>query len=131
MITSLSKKYLWYCYIVVLIICGIARMLERIQTDSGGLASRYAPVLIAVVVSVGIYGSANNKPVFVRWFWQCLYIVLGLAAVVATVMFAYLLLFVGLSTLPAATILLIVSIVLLPALIKLRIYVHKTPGCWQ
>ena len=131
MATSLSKKYLWYSYIVLLVFCGIARMLERIYTDSGGLASRYAPVIIALVVSLGIYGSANNKAFIERWFWFGLYIVLGLAVVVAAVISVYLLLFIGLNTLPTAAILLTASAVLTPAIIKLRSYVNRTAGYWQ
>ncbi|MBU3023964.1 hypothetical protein [Aestuariibacter sp. A3R04] len=131
MLQGRSGKYFWYCYILLLIAFSIARMVERIYSESGGFSSRYTPLFVALVVSLGIYGSVNNKPFFARWFWQCLYITIGVAIAVAVMTSVYLLLFVGLSTLPAVTLLLIVSTFVFPALLNLRSYTKKTTGNWR
>jgi len=41
--------------------------------DSGGFASQYLQLILAVIPSLGIYACVNSKPLFKQWFWKSFY----------------------------------------------------------
>jgi hypothetical protein len=61
---------LWSLYTLGVLAPGFGRTVERIMRDSGGLPSRYGPMLGAVVVAVGVVGYLSSRPVGRAWVWK-------------------------------------------------------------
>lgn len=124
-------KYFWHFYIALLLSLSIGRLVERILIESGGFASRYLPVIAVLILSVGIYGSIKNKPILSRWFWLIVFAISILASALAIAFSAYLALFVGAGAMLGVTLLLLTTVLLIPAQLKLRDYISKTNKYWS
>lgn len=124
-------KYFWHFYIALLLSLSIGRLVERILLESGGFASRYLPVIFVLVLSVGIYGSIKNKPILSRWFWLIVFAISLLASALAIAFSAYLALFAGGGAMLGASLLLLATVLLIPAQLKLRNYISKSNACWS
>ena len=118
----MMMRYGWHLYILLLLSVSIARMIAKIMSGTGGFSSRYLPVILALIISVGIYGSIRNAPIFKRWFWLTTVYVLALFSVTAVVFSIYLLLFIGSSSNYAASLLILTVGISIPAQIKLKQY---------
>ncbi len=123
-------KNFWYLYILLLVSLSGGRMIERILSESGGFSSRYLPLIATVLISIGIYGCMNNKPVLKRWVWRTVFTSTAFLSLAALVFSAYLVIFVGGSSVTSVGLLLLVVIILIPAQIKLRKYYLKSSGYW-
>ena len=127
---SRTMKFVWYCYIFLLVSLGVARAVERILKDSGGFFSQYLLLILAVIFSIGVYGCINKKSVFTLWFWQCFYWI-SLLLSLLFVTFALYVIFIMQDSSVFWTILLILAVVfLIPAQIKIRQYGFKQPEYW-
>lgn len=112
----------WIGYCVILLTLGVTRGIERIVIGSGGFMSRYLPIIIAAVISFGIYHCLENRAIIHQKFWLLVYwllIVVNLMSVGAIIIvFLY-----QLHSLWTDTLLLVgISFLLFPALIKIRQY---------
>ncbi len=104
-------------------------MVERISIESGGFASRYLPLIIFGLISLGIYASLKNRAIFKRQFWLFVYLIVGILILSSLVIAIYLFLFVS-SKLAFAGGLLLLAGLLVPALLKLRQYCSKSASIW-
>ena len=55
-----TRSAIWSLYILSVLALGIGRTAEKIVKDSGGLLSRYGPLLGAMVIAVGIVGYISS-----------------------------------------------------------------------
>ncbi|TKB57594.1 hypothetical protein [Ferrimonas aestuarii] len=123
-------KTVWFIYIFILLSCGMGRMIERIVVDSGGFASRYLPLVVMMVVSSGIYGSVNNRPIFKRGFWLVISFFLMTTAFIGLVFCCYLV-FAGVANAKSAALIMSLSVLLLPAILKIKKYCSKSNPIWR
>ena len=126
-----AMKYVWNIYIITLLSLGVVRMIERILKDSGGFSSQYLPLLLIAILSLGVYGSINNKPLLKSWFWQCFYWLSIVISFSLTTFALYLATFVGVSALPWFLVLIFITLLLIPAQIKINEYGFKSPEVWS
>jgi len=121
-------KYAWVAYTCFLVAIGIGRLVQKILLDGGGFASRYLPLLVAIVLAIGVMGQVYQKKIARAWFWQS---VLWLSVAASTLTIAlclYLALMVG--TITTAAVLLIFVIVILPAQMQIWHYSYRSAGIW-
>lgn len=123
-------RYLWWAYILCILTLGIGRTTEKILRDSGGLQSRYAPALGAVVVATGILGYMTKKPIISLWIWRIVLVLVVLA------MFGLIALEIITATVAPAPwhihALIVSGIVLLiPAQAMLYRYTFRSPEIWK
>jgi hypothetical protein len=108
----------------------VARLIERIAIDSGGFASRYLPIIVVSIICTGIYHCLENKAFLHQVFWQVIYWIL----IVVNIMSVGSIVIVSLYQLNHlwvdALLLIGISFLLFPALIKIRQYANLT-RIWQ
>lgn len=106
---------------------GIPKTAERILRDSDGFASQYLPLMLAVILSLGIYDCVNSKPLFKRWFWKSCY---WFSIVLSIFLFGfavYIGVTVGSNSLSWSSILILEFLFLIPAKVKIKEYSFKSP----
>lgn len=122
-------KYAWTIYACCLVAIGIGRLMQKISLDGGGFASRYLPLLVAILLAVGVIGQVYQKRIGRAGFWQ---IVLWLSVVASTLAIAlclYLTLMAG--SLITAAGLVILVIVVLPAQVQIWHYSYRSASIWE
>lgn len=129
--TYIGKKTIWYAYSIVLILLCSGRMIERILADSGGFASRYLPLALALVVVLGIYGSINGKPFLKPWFWRLIYLFLMVISIVGCIYSIYLLALVGGGSTLGAIGMLMAALMLIPGVLRLKLYAKMPNEFWK
>ncbi len=125
------KQHIWRGYIILLLAAGAARATEKILTDSGGFASRYLPLIVLMIISLGIYGSIAKKPIFTPLVWKAVF---WLSVSVSFTLFAlalYLSIIVGGSALTWAAVSILVVAILFPGQLRIKHYAFRMPEVWQ
>ncbi len=79
-----GRRWLVWVYCGILVAAGLAQMLRKVLDDTGGFGSRYAGLILAVVVSIGLLARAYQRAVGSRWIWR------GLVGMIALVTLALL-----------------------------------------
>lgn len=117
-----------WLYITLLVALAVARLVQKVAADTGGLASRYLPLAVAVVLAIGVWAAMGNTPLLRRWLWRLWCWLLASVALCALVWAGYLL-FTG----ALAPALIVVALVLLisPALLLLWRYSGRSNPLWQ
>lgn len=73
-----GRGWMVWVYCVVLVAGGLAQMLRKVLTDTGGFGSRYAALLLAVLVSIGVLARVRRRALGSPWIWRALLGLLGL-----------------------------------------------------
>jgi len=123
-------KLSWNVYLFTLLSMGLARTMERIVHDSGGIASQYLPVFCCSIFSIGVYGAINNKPLLNLWFWKCFYMFSIMMSISLSLFALYLALVADGSSLLWSGIIIFVLLFIIPAQIKIKDYSFKSPQIW-
>ena len=81
-----SNRSAWtvWIYSGVLIAAGLAQMLRKILDDTGGFGSRYAGLILAMVITVGLFARSRGRAVGPRWIWRLLLWALAVVFVAVT-----------------------------------------------
>ena len=113
---------------MVLILAGAGRLIQKVTTDTGGFASRYIPLLVAVLLVIGVLSYIYQKPLGRAWFWRAVFWVSTIASTCAVTFSFYLAFFVN-ALIPAAV---LVSVVLLiiPAQRQIWQYSYRSISLW-
>ena len=69
-----ARRTLWSLYTLGVLALGFGRTVEKIMRDSGGLPSRYGPVLGAVGVAIGVVGYLSSRPIGRAWVWKGIFV---------------------------------------------------------
>lgn len=126
-----SMRIYHWLYIALLASLAVGRLLQKISTDTGGFASRYAPVIVVAILIAGLVGYLRKTPLLQRWVWIACFWVLALASAGTLMLGGYLLITSG-SAMLLLTLLIVVGIALVtPALVALFRYAHRSPGIWS
>ena len=121
-------KYLWTGYMLVLILAGTGRLVQKVTSDTGGIASRYAPLLVALLLVVGIFGYLYQKPLVRVWFWQVVFWVSAAASTCAVVFSFYLAVFA--TVLNPAIALMLVVLFIIPSQTQIWQYSYRSKSLW-
>lgn len=121
-------KYTWSLYIVLLLLLGLGRMGQKIITETGGVGSRYGPLIVATILALGVFGVVFQKPLGWKWVWRVLFWFLAITSVGLLALAVYVLF--GGSYQPAGLILGIL-VVLLPGQWQLLGYAYRSSALWD
>lgn len=80
----------WYFYAGIVLSIGIARFVERSLLDSGGVASRYGPLLAATIIVYAVFCWLRNVQRPGPLFWRCVGALFMLAQLAGWVFATYL-----------------------------------------
>ena len=61
-----------WIYSSVLIAAGLAQTLRKVLSDTGGFGSRYAGLVLAILIAVGLFARSRKRAVGPRWIWVAL-----------------------------------------------------------
>lgn len=124
-----EKLHLWHgMYSLLLMALALGRLVQKITTDSGGLASRYLPIFVVVLLTTGFIGYISKTPIFNRVFWLCIFWCIIIADIALLSYALYFLL--GQMNLLIVSILLTLLLVTLPAQIALYRYSKRQCVVW-
>lgn len=124
------RKFDWF-YVFLLMAFAVGRLVQKLMADSGGIASRFGPVILAVLLVTGFIGYTKQCPILKRWFWRVIFIVLAFASAGLVVLALYLILTVG-STQYAISGVIVLSLALAyPALYAMYQYAFCLPSIWS
>lgn len=127
----LLKTVVSRLYIVLLCAVPLAHMAEKIMTESGGIVSRYLPLLVIVLAVFGMVSHQHNQPRLHRIFWLVFFWLLAASAVSAAVYGFILLLWQGSTAQPGASVLLGFAFLLMPLLVSLYRYSRASNRIWH
>lgn len=131
MISIKQKHRYWYwLYLLCLIVIASVHTLEKIMTNSGGLMSRFGPVVMVLIIGYGIYGYVNQQRLLTRGIWRTLFGCLAVLWGSASLLMVYLVFIANPSHLQALLILTFGLLIILPALIGLYRYGFACPTIW-
>ncbi len=118
-------------YLILLTMIATIHLLHKLETDTGGIISRYAPLLLVTVITFGICGYIFHKAIFKPPFWEAL---LGLLSMLSMTCIGTLVYFTwaNISLLSATGVWASVILFLLfPAKIILYLYLYRSPAIWR
>lgn len=125
-----TRRAFWSLYLLSVLGLGFARTAEKVVQDSGGLLSRYGPMLGAIVIAVGVVAYLSSRPVGRAWVWKtiCMLTVVGVAALLALE-----LILLRLHTAPARlhAMTLAAAVLLAPAIAALHRYAFRSQDIWR
>ncbi len=125
-----TRRAFWSLYLLSVLGLGFGRTAEKVVHDSGGLLSRYGPLLGAIVIAVGVVAYLSSRPVGRAWVWKGVFIltVVGVAGLLA--LEAILLrLYAPSARIHAMT--LAAAVLLAPAIAALHRYAFRSPAIWR
>lgn len=76
-----GRRAIWIAYALLLVGIGLGRMIEKIAADSGGVTSRYGPLLGSAIIGAGALAHSLAPDRLDRRAWRALLVVTALAAV--------------------------------------------------
>lgn len=117
-----------WLYSVILFLPASVRLAEKIISETGGIASRYGPLLAMALLAVGFIASEHNKPVFNRIVWRGSFWLLAVLSGLAGLYGIILLVFSG--SITAGLGLLIMALIPVPALRSVYRYSAATSPVW-
>lgn len=120
-------KHVWSFYSSVLIVLALARMVQKIVTETGGFGSRYGPLILAGVLALGIVGYVFQTPFAHRWVWMAIFWLLAIVSAGLLILAASLVLD-GLAR--TAGLIVGILLVLAPGQWQLFRYAHRSSSLW-
>lgn len=117
----------WWVYVIVVIAAAGARLVERIQVESGGPMSRFGPLCGAIIIAVAVVAWRLRHALMNVWLWRAVHGVVILA--VMTGLLYSIFLFASNVPLPA-TVVLAATVLLLPGSWALHHYAYRAPAIW-
>ncbi|RLV58656.1 hypothetical protein D5018_16165 [Parashewanella curva] len=127
---DLESKRRWQVYILLLLVTTIARTVERLLTDTGGMISNSLPLLLALWVALGINACSNRNILFNQYVWRLTSWILLIAAAIGVVFGGYLLFSSG-NINRSGLILVTYSLLLIPAFYKTWQYGYRSAAIWH
>ncbi|MGQ8367190.1 hypothetical protein [Glaciecola sp. 1036] len=119
-----------WCYLVLLLVPAIVRLIQKISTDSGGFASRYLPLIVTLVLIIGFVGYMQQWAFLKRWIWRVLFWLVSLVYT-AAIIFAGSLLFNSAISVWHQLLLMGIAVIFIPALVSLFKYSQKDANIWN
>lgn len=126
-LTNHRADWRWWVYVVVLIVAAGARLIERIQVGSGGPMSRFGPLVGAIVLAVAVVAWRLRCAVVSVWLWRAVSAVIAPAILIGLSFSAYLF---ATTVLGPASVVLVATLLLLPASWALHHYSYRAPAIW-
>lgn len=83
-------RFHYAIYAVVLLGVGVARMVQKIANNEGGIISQYGPLAFACLMSVCVVSYSLRAPILKRYFWRVLLFTLVAVDCIAVSFTAYL-----------------------------------------
>ncbi|BDY04479.1 hypothetical protein [Ferrimonas sp. YFM] len=68
-----SLRIYHWVYMALLLLLALGRLFQKVSTDTGGPASRYLPLMVAVLLALGVMGYVRQRPIFRRHWWRALF----------------------------------------------------------
>ena len=127
----LVKTIISRLYIALLCAVPLAHMAEKIMTGSGGLVSRYLPLITVLLAVFGMVSHQQNQPRLHRIFWLMFFWLLAASAVSGMVYGFVLLFWKGSTAQPGASVLLGFAFLLIPVLASLYRYSRASNRIWH
>ena len=121
-------KHGWSLYICVLLVLALARMTQKIVTETGGFGSRYGAVILAAILAVGVFGHVSQKPIVHRWLWVAIFWLLAISSAGLSILAGSLVLE---GSYRLAGLILGVLLMLAPGLWQLFRYAHRSSSLWR
>ncbi len=124
------KPYEWM-YFALLLVLGLAQMISKFVSATGGFASRYGAFLAIGLVFIAFLGNRYNKAFLYRWVWLVSFWLLTLLVTASLVFSTYLLAMRGEEAGIYAGALFVMPFLFVPGLWQLYQYVWKRRALWQ
>ncbi|WP_146129608.1 hypothetical protein [Alteromonas alba] len=118
-----------WMYILVLLLPAILRLAEKLLSQTGGIASRYGPLMAMGLLAIGYIVAARRSPVVNRVFWRCSFWLLS-ALLSLTGVYGFILLAFA-SNITAGAVLLLTAVIAIPALSSLYRYSSVSNTIWD
>lgn len=118
-------------YLVLLSMVAIGHLIDKVMTGTGGIISRFLPLLFVFVLALGFYGYAFKKHIFGQVVWISLFWLLFVLTIAGVATLSYM---IGISqplNSPDAIWLVLVILLILPALLPLFNYSYRCHSVWQ
>lgn len=125
------RKVLLGLYLFLLAIAATIHLVHKLETNTGGVISRFAPLLLVTVFAFGLCGYIFHKAIFKPPFWEAL---LGLLSLLSATCIGILVYFTSanISLLSATGVWASIILVLLfPAEVILFLYLYRCPAIWH
>lgn len=117
-----------WMYIFLLLLPAIVRMLDKLYSNTGGVVSRYGPLLFMLLLTIGFAGHVLKRPWLARKFWRVsFWLGAGLSAILGA--YGAVMLLFSSAVVPAGWMLLGAGLTV-PALIALYRYSSEYNAIW-
>ncbi|MBC2607522.1 hypothetical protein [Pelagicoccus albus] len=124
-------RLIHWLYVTALFVPAIARLAQKVSTDTGGFTSRFGPLLAVLLLAAGFIGYRQKKAILISSFWRWIVGLLGFGFVGLFSFGIYLFIFVGKPVLAEAAVITITSLAAIPALISLFKYSKPNNDIWK
>ena len=86
---QLLRKHFWLAYSCLLLLLGYGQLFRLWLSDSGSLASRYYPPMIATIIVIGIAGYSSGKGLLTPHIWRMMFKLLMLGSAILMIMLGW------------------------------------------
>lgn len=121
-------RLLHWLYIMILLTPAVIRLVQKVSTDTGGFASRYGPLIVALILVAGFVGYILNKPLLTRRLWRFCF---WLFTVVAFGLLIFAINLAGSAVWFEAILILVGAIAATPALVSMHKYSSPNHSVWD
>lgn len=118
-------------YLALLVLPAMVHLANKITTDTGGIISRFAPLIVVLIMAVGLYGFVFRQPIFKSGLWKCIFWLLVLLSLSCLATIAYFIWATHTITSPAGCWAIVIALALLPAEVGLFRYAYLSPAIWR
>lgn len=122
-------SYWFYC--AALFVTVIVHLLSKITAETGGIISRYTPLLAALIIILGLYGFVFRRPFGIALYWKVTVWILVFVNLACVGFFTYLGYLHDAWFIHAGQWSAITFTLLFPAVIGLFHYAYRSDGIWQ
>lgn len=120
-----------WVYIGVLLAASALQWWDKFSSHTGGFASRYSAIILAVILIVGVIAARQHTPILKRTAWRTLFWCISSLSTALFVVAITLLISQGLAAIKLAGLITGVVVILIPGLISLYHYSAKTNPIWN
>lgn len=124
------RIYHWF-YISLLLALPVGRLIQKVTVDSGGFASRYLPIIIAMLLISAYVGCVLKKPILNRYFWRSFFYFFSLISLGALCFALYLIISFGSSVIIKVALIMLGLVIIFPALLSMNQYSHISNTVWR
>ncbi|MDO6447267.1 hypothetical protein Q4493_15970 [Colwellia sp. 1_MG-2023] len=124
------RIYHWF-YVSLLLAVTLGRLIQKVTMDTGGFASRYLPIIIAMLLITAYVGCVLNKPILNRYFWRGVFYFFSIVSLGALSFSFYLIISFGNTVIIKVAFIMLGLVIVFPALLSMNKYSHLSNTVWR